>query len=159
DITPFYMAVPVYLMASGVLALGLSAGRRDFLPGAARIATFAGAVVLAAAVDVGSARFQQRGAWNFGWWPLIDVKHAPGPHAPMLWMPSYAMRSSGRFLCSQPAPSLHGVYATHVLLNYAIEMRLACGRSDALAGGTDDGRQHWIGLSRAMLDRLGVEPS
>ncbi|WP_300619045.1 hypothetical protein [Dokdonella sp.] len=159
DITPFYMAVPVYLMASGVLALGLSAdgsGRATLAP--ARVATVVGAVVLAVAADAGSARFQQRGSWSFGWWPLIDVKHAPSPHAPMLWMPSYAMRSSGRFLCSQQAPSLHGVYATHLLLNYAIEMRLACGRSDALAGGSEEGRQHWLGLSRAMLDRIGVEP-
>lgn len=157
-ITPFYMAAPVCVLGSGVLALGLSGKGGGRIFRLAHGLVLAGAIVLATATDAGIARFQQRGAWPFGWWPLIDVRHAPSPHAPMLWMPSYAMAASGRFLCSQPAPSVHGVYATHALLNYAIDMRLACGRSDVLVDGANPERQHWIGLSRAMLAQLGIEP-
>lgn len=161
ELTPFYMAAPVYVLGSGALALGLGGSRASNGSRGWRLAqalTCGGALVLAAGADIGIARFQQRGAWPFGWWPLIDVRQAPSAHAPMLWMPAYAMATSGRFLCSQPAPSVHGVYATHALLNYAIDMRLSCGRSDVVVNGADTDRQHWLGLSRATLAKLGIEP-
>lgn len=158
DVTPFYMAAPIYLLASGLLAVGLAALGGSIPAGAGRALLVAGIVVLAGCADRAVARWQTRGAWPFGFLPLIDVKREPGPHAPMLLMPAYAMGDSGRFLCSQSAPSMHGVYASHVVMNYEIEMRLACGRSDVLAGGSEAGRQHWLGLSRAMLAQLDLEP-
>lgn len=158
DITPYYMATPLQLALTGLLALGL-AGLGPPRPAVLlRGATIAAALAASCAVAAGCARFQVRGAFPFGWLPLADVKRAPSPAAPLLLMPAYTMDASGRFLCAQAAPSAHGAYAAHLVMNYAIEMRLACGRSDVLAGGDEPGRQHWLGLSRAMFARIDVEP-
>lgn len=158
DVTPFYMATPLQVVLAGLLGLGF-AGLGAARPAALlRGAMIAAALAAGCVVAAGCARFQVRGALAFGWLPLFDVKSAPSPTAPLLLMPAYAMDASGRFLCSQPAPSVHGAYAAHVVMNYAIEMRLACGRSDVLAGGDEAGRQHWLGLSRALFAQLDVEP-
>jgi hypothetical protein len=158
DITPYYMAAPLQLALCGLLALGL-AGLGPRRPAVVlRGSLIAAALAASCVVAAGCARFQIRGAFPFGWLPLADVKSAPSPTAPLLLMPAYAMDASGRFLCAQAAPSAHGAYAAHLVMNYAIEMRLACGRSDVLAGGEDPIRQHWLGLSRAMFARIDVEP-
>lgn len=158
DITPFYMATPLQVALTGLLGLGFAglgpSRPASVLRGSMIAAAFAASCLVAA----GCARFQVRGAFPFGWLPLADVKSAPSPTAPLLLMPAYAMDASGRFLCSQPAPSVHGAYAAHVVMNYAIEMRLSCGRSEVLAGGDEAGRQHWLGLSRAVFAQLDVEP-
>jgi hypothetical protein len=158
DVTPFYMATPLQVVLAGLLGLGFAGLGAARPAGLVRGAAIAAALAAGCVVAAGCARFQVRGALPFGWLPLFDVKSAPSPTAPLLLMPAYAMDASGRFLCSQPAPSVHGAYAAHVVMNYAIEMRLACGRSDVLAGGDDAGRQHWLGLSRALFARLDVEP-
>lgn len=158
DITPFYMAAPLQVALTGLLALGF-AGLGPGRPAAVlRGSMIAAALAASCVVAAGCARFQVRGAFPFGWLPLADVKSAPSPTTPLLLMPAYAMDASGRFLCSQAAPSAHGAYAAHLVMNYAVEMRLACGRSDVLAGGDDAGRQHWLGLSRAVFAQLDVEP-
>lgn len=158
DVTPFYMTTPVQVMLAGLLALGFAGLGDARLAMASRGSMLAAALLAGVLVTNGSAHFQVRGAWPFGWWPLIDAKHEPSPTTPLLLMPAYAMRASGRFLCSQPAPSVHGVYASHVVMNYEIDMRLACARHDVLGGGGEVGRQHWLGLSRALFAQLDVEP-
>ncbi|MEO5624566.1 MAG: hypothetical protein ABIQ70_00980 [Dokdonella sp.] len=158
DITPFYMASPLHVVACGALALGLSGlGATPFAIGARGI-VIVGALIIGVAIDVGTARLQTRGAFPFGWWPLADIKHEVTPTTPTLLMPAYAMAASGRFLCNQSKPAVHGSYANHLLLNYAIEMRLNCGRADVQLGGSDPQRQHWLGLTRAMFARLDVDP-
>jgi hypothetical protein len=37
-------------------------------------------------------------------------------------------------------------------------MRLACARSDVKLGGADPGQRHWLGLSRTLFARIGVQP-
>lgn len=159
DITPYYMTTPLRVVLAGTTGIGLA------LLGAARVAIgirggfLAIAIATGVAATAGAARWQTRGAWPFAWWPIADVVHAPGSPLPLLLMPAYAIDSSGRFLCSQPAPSVHGAYAGQVLFNYAMEMRLACKRSDVQLGGSDAARQHWLGLSRAMFARIDVKPA
>jgi len=68
------------------------------------------------------------------------------------------MDQSGKFLCAQENPSIHGAYGSQLIHNYAMDMRLACGRSDVHVGGDEAGRSHWLGLSRAMLAQSGVPP-
>ncbi|MEO6689960.1 MAG: hypothetical protein ABIS07_07225 [Dokdonella sp.] len=158
DITPFYMATPLHVVVCGALALGLSGLGETSLAAIGRMAVIVATVVIGIAVDVGTARLQTRGAFPFGWWPLADIKHEATPTIPSLLMPAYAMAASGRFLCSESAPSVHGSYANHLLLNYAIEMRLRCGRADVELGGNDPQRRHWLGLTRAMFARLDADP-
>jgi hypothetical protein len=71
-------------------------------------------------------------------------------------MPAYAQARSGNFLCSQEAPSVHGAYAAQLVFDHAIAMRLACDRADVHIGGSERDRQHWLGLSRALLAQIGV---
>ncbi|HEY0178203.1 MAG TPA: hypothetical protein VGC30_01055 [Dokdonella sp.] len=158
DITPFYMTAAVHVAGAGVLALGLGAlaDRRAVRALCVAFAAFAlGADAWAAA---GAARLQTRGAWPFAWFPLMDVAHARGAAAPLLLMPAYAMPASARFLCTEPAPAIHGGYANALLLNYAVETRLACPSADVELGGNDPARTHWLGLSRALFARLDVDP-
>lgn len=158
DITPFYMATPLHVGVCGVISLGLSGLGETSFAIVARSMVIAAALIIGVAVDVGTARLQTRGALPFGWWPLTDIKHEATPTTPTLLMPAYAMAASGRFLCNERAPSVHGSYASHLLLNYAIEMRLQCGRANVQLGGSDPQRSHWLGLSRAMFARLDVDP-
>jgi hypothetical protein len=74
----------------------------------------------------------------------------------LLLMPAFGVTASGDFLCAEKAPSAHGVLAQYLLHGYAIDMRLACGRSDVKLGGAEPQRQHWLGLSRAMFARIGL---
>lgn len=158
-VTPYYMVASSWLMLAGLVACGLAS------LGEARVARFtrAGVVVVALAACLlclqGVARLQTRGAWPFSWWPLFDVKHAPDPGVvSVLLLPAYAQDSSGRFLCAQEAPSVHGDYAASLVSDYAIAMRIACARSDVHLGGNETGRQHWLGLSRRLFAAIGVAP-
>jgi len=159
DITPYYMTTPLRVVLAGVIGIGLSSLGGSRAATGIRGGFLVVAIAAGVAAAVGAARFQVRGAWPFAWWPIADVTHAPGPPVPLLLMPAYAIDSSGRFLCSQSAPSVHGAYAGQVLFDYAMEMRLACARSDVHLGGSEAGRQHWLGLSRAMFARIDVEPA
>jgi hypothetical protein len=159
DITPFYMTSPLHVVACGAIALALAGlGRATWAVGL-RGGLIVFALVIAATANVGIARFQTRGALPFAWFPLMDVKHPAEPTVPVLMTPAYAMAASGRFLCDQRAASIHGGYANQLLLNYSIEMRLACGRDDVRIGGSDPARDHWLGLSRAMFAELDVDPA
>lgn len=158
EITPYYMTSPLIVTLSGAIAIGLAllGDRRVGRSIQASVATLC--VVAGLVVIAGTARFQTRGAWPFAWWPIMDVTHAGTPAQSLLLMPAYAVGASGRFLCSQAAPSVHGVYAGAELHGYAMDTRLACGRHDVQIGGSASGRQHWVGLSRAMFAALDLDP-
>ena len=70
------------------------------------------AVLACVVTTYANARFQIRGAWPFAWWPMFDVRHAPDEISPLLLTPAYAMDQSGRFLCAQHLPSIHGTYGS-----------------------------------------------
>lgn len=169
--TTYYMTTPLRVAAFGGIALGLAALGGLRRPGAGagtgratlrgwRRATAAILVGLVLAFNlaalVAANAYLRRGDWPFDFAALFDVTgpRAAAQHLPLL--PARAMLASGEFLCSQAAPSVHGAYARHLLHDYAIEMRLACGRSDAMAGGADPARQHWLGLARALTARAGL---
>lgn len=175
--TTYYMTTPLRIAALGGIALGLAAlgglrWRAAAVPGdwhAADMTSLGGwrsaaaaalvALVLAfnlAGLLAANAHLR-RGDWPFDFAALFDIT-GPGAAAQRLpLLPARAMQASGEFLCSQAAPSVHGAYARHLLHDYAIEMRLACGRSDAIAGGADPARQHWLGLARALTARAGLQ--
>jgi len=158
DITPFYMTSSLHVVTCGAIALALAGLGRATWAVAVRGGLIVVALVIAATANIGIARFQTRGALPFAWFPLMDVKHSPEPTVLVLMTPAYAMAASGRFLCDQRAPSIHGGYANQLLLNYAMEMRLTCGRDDVRIGGSDRGRDHWLGLSRAMFAAIDIDP-
>lgn len=129
-------------------------------PGGWRSAAAAALIALVLAFNLAGLlaanAYLRRGDWPFDFAALFDIT-GPGAAAQRLpLLPARAMQASGEFLCSQAAPSVHGAYARHLLHDYAIEMRLACGRSDAQAGGADPARQHWLGLARALSAQAGL---
>lgn len=157
--SPFYMTTPVHVVLAGLVALGLDRiGESIFARG---VRAFTGAVCVAmfGACAICFAQFQINGNWPFNFFPLYNVTAAAGTTNSLLLMPAYAMGESGRFLCAQPSASVHGALARQLLYDYAIGMRLSCGRSDVWIGGNDSARMHWLGLSRAMLAAVHVEPN
>lgn len=154
--TTYYMTTPLRCVALGGVALGLA------LLGEARIAALlrAGlaALVLAlqGAATASADRFLANGNWPFNFQALFDVAVTGTEPMRLPLLPAYAMRASGEFLCTQPALAAHGAYARHLLYDYAMEMRLHCGRADVVAGGTDAQRVHWLGLSRSVARQAGL---
>jgi hypothetical protein len=157
-LTPYYMTTSSHVMLAGLVAIGLSCLGESIGARALRTLVAASAVLACVVTTYGNARFEIRGAWPFAWWPMFDVRHAPDEIVPLLLTPAYAMDASGRFLCAQHLPSIHGAYASQLIHNYAMDMRLACGRADVHAGGNESERTHWLGLSRAMFAHSGVRP-
>lgn len=157
-LTPYYMTSSSHVAIAGLVAIGLSALGGSLAARALRGAVAACAVGACLLTTVANARFEVRGAWPFGWWPMFDVRHAPDQTAPLLLTPAYAMDASGRFLCAQAAPSIHGTYGNQLIHNYAMDMRLTCGRADVHVGGAEGQRTHWLGLSRAMFAESGARP-
>lgn len=157
-LTPYYMTSSSHVMVAGLAALGLSALGDARAARALRAMAVVAAVAACAVTTYANARFEIRGTWPFAWWPMFDVRHAPDQTAPLLLTPAYAMDESGRFLCAQKAPSIHGTYGSQLIHNYAMDMRLSCGRADVHVGGSEPERTHWLGLSRAMFARSGARP-
>ena len=88
--------------------------------------------------------------------PLYDIKQPLAQGTPMPFMPAYALGASGDRLCATPDAAVHGVLAVHLLHDYAIEARLACGDVSRLrlGGKGDTGTTHWAGVSRTIADAL-----
>lgn len=157
DATPFYMTTPLHVLMIGIVALGLT-NSRPAITQIARPAFVLVSLVLFAAATIAFARFQSQGSWPFSFFPLFDTTADATPTKPLPLMPAYAMSGSGKFLCAQKDVSAHGDYARNLLYDYAVEMQIACGRHDVLIGGSETGREHWLGLSRALLADLRVQP-
>src|SRR6476469_44429 len=111
-------------MIAGLVAIGLGAFGEAAAARVLRGVVAASVIAACLLTTYANARFEIRGAWPFGWWPMFDVRHAPDPTSPLLLTPAYAMDDSGRFLCAQPAPSIHGSYGSQLIHNYAMDMRL-----------------------------------
>ncbi|MCQ4164943.1 hypothetical protein [Tahibacter harae] len=161
--TTYYMTTPLRIAALGGIALGLAAlggGAGAAAPRGWRCAGAAALTGLVLAFNLASLlaanAYLRRGDWPFDFAALFDVTGTGAAAQRLPLLPARAMRASGEFLCSQAAPSVHGAYARHLLHDYAIEMRLACGRSDAIAGGADPARQHWLGLARTLTAQAGL---
>lgn len=156
--TPYYMTTPLRVVGLGALALGLAQLQwRAFAPWLRRFAIGL-ALGLNLVCTVAAARFLVAGNWPFDFQALFNVVGARAEPAPLLLLPAYAMRASGEFLCSEPAASVHGAYARHLLYDYAMETRLSCARSDVQVGGADPARRHWLGLSRQLARQAGLAP-
>lgn len=155
--TTYYMTTPLRVVMLGGIALGLAAlgsGRWRRVGAGALLVAVLGFNIAAL---VAANRHLRHGDWPFDFAALFDVIGPRGEPQPLPLLPASAMRASGGFLCDQSAVTAHGAYARHLLHDYAIEMRLACGRADVEAGGTYPSRLHWLGLGRALADRVGVE--
>ncbi len=157
-LTPYYMTSSSHVLIAGLVAIGLSSLGSSILARGMRGLVVAMAVLACGVTTYANARFQIRGAWPFALWPMFDVRHAPDEISPLLLTPAYAMDLSGRFLCAQHLPSIHGTYGSQLIHNYAMDMRLACNRADVHVGGNEPERTHWLGLSRQMFAHSGVRP-
>lgn len=158
DMTPYYMTTALRVFLAGIVAVGLvelGTGTAARLVRALAAAVAVASFVICAQAG---ARLQKRGELPFNFFPLFNVVADDQPTLPLLLMPAGGVAASGQFLCAQAAPSAHGVLAQYLLHGYAIDMRLACARAGVRLGGNDAGRQHLLGLSRAMFKALGREP-
>ena len=158
DMTPYYMTTPLRVVLAGIVGIGLAGLTRPFVAALARATAYIAAAASFALCGVRAAQLQKHGEWPFNFFPMFNVGAAPQDTQPLLLMPAYGVAASGQFLCSAPAVSAHGALAQYLLHGYAIDMRLACSRSDVSLGGADPRRAHWLGLSRALWARIGVRP-
>ncbi len=158
DMTPYYMTTSLHVVLVGIVAFGLATFRGGVIAAGVR----SGACLLATAgfliCATRAAHLQKHGDWPFSFFPLFNVSEAAQPTVPLLLMPAYGVAASGDFLCAEPLPAAHGALAQYLLHGYAVDMRLACARSDVKLGGADPGRRHWLGLSRTLFARIGVQP-
>lgn len=157
--TTYYMTTPLRVVALGAIALGLAQWRGFRFVRGLHGAAITLALGLNVLCGVAAARYVVSGNWPFSFQALFNVTQPTTEPVRLLLLPAYAMSDSGAFLCGQRAPSVHGAYARHLLYDYAMEMRLACARNDAQAGGADAYRTHWLGLSRAVAKAAGLAPS
>lgn len=154
--TTYYMTTPLRCIGLGGVALGLA------LLGQARLATLLRAslivlvLALQTAASVSAGRYLASGNWPFNFQALFDVASPSTEPMRLPLLPAYAMGASGEFLCAQPAVAAHGVYARHLLYDYAMEMRLHCDRADVVVGGTQEPRVHWLGLSKAVARQAAL---
>jgi len=158
-ITPYYMTTVLRTALAGMVAIGLAdlgAQRLAWIARAATVAIVTAAYVLCTGSSIA---YQNAGNWPFGFVPLFAVTERFAPTQPFLMLPAHAIGASGALLCRSPRPTLHGVFAQQLLHDYAMDERLACARSDVKLGGADAGREHWLGLSRALFEQLQVVPS
>ena len=154
----YYMIASSHVMLAGLVGIGLCQLGEWPLARAVRACAVVAALAACLATSYGNARFQIRGAWPFAWMPMFDVRQPAEAPTPLLLMPTYAVADSGQFLCAQARPSIHGTYGSQLIHNYAMDMRLACGRSDVHIGGNESDRSHWLGMSRALFAQSGVRP-
>lgn len=154
--TTYYMITSLRVVACGALAIGLAALGRAAVARGVQGAAIMLALGLNLVCGVVAARFLVVGNWPFDFAALFDVTARDTAPQPLPLLPAYAMRDSAALLCAETATTVHGAYARHLLYDYAIEMRLRCGRSDTLAGGDAPSRMHWLGLARSVAKTTGL---
>ena len=155
NITPYYMTTSSHVMLAGLVAIGLSALGRSMAVAWLRGLIVALAILACLVTTYGYARVEIRGAWPFAWWPMFDVRHDPDAATPLLLTPAYAMDVSGRFLCGEHQPSIHGTYGSQLIPT--MQWRCAWRAGGGCMWGQESGRTHWLGLSREMF-ASGVPP-
>jgi hypothetical protein len=159
DVTPFYMTTPLHLVLAVLFALGIESVSWLAAVRHVRTAFSASAVLGVLLCTICIARHQVSGDFRFSFFPLYAVSSPPQPLSSTTFVPAYAMMESGKFFCLHDDATVHGVLARHILYDYAIEMRLSCGRNDVRVGGDDAKRTHWLGMPEAMYSRLGLYPA
>jgi len=156
--TPYHMTYVLWVFASGLIALGLRAwfDFRAWRLVALLAMTFAGIWTITMQANV--AISLERGAYRFALLPLFDIKQPRQHGAPMPFVPAYALAANGERLCAAPDVVAHGVLAVHLLHDYAIEARLACGDTSHvyLGGKGAPDSTHWAGISRVIVDTLNL---
>jgi hypothetical protein len=156
--TPFHMTYVLWVFAAGLLALGLR-GWLDIRFGyavAAAAVAFAAATIVALQLSV--AGTLERGDYRFTLLPLFDIKRALPRDGPMPFVPAHALAASGELLCASSSISIHGVFAVHLLHDYAIEAHLACRDTSHiwLGGRNSADTPHLAGVSAAFAEALKV---
>jgi len=159
NVTPYYQTVVLRTVLTGIVAVGLASFGETVSARLVRLFTVVVVAISYSTCLTAAIRFQTHGDWPFSFFPLFNVIGESQPAAAFLALPSYAIGDSGKFLCASQSPSTHGLLAQQLLHDYAMDMRLACDRSNVKLGGADANREHWLGLSRASLMRLGVTPA
>jgi hypothetical protein len=159
-VTPFYMLLPWWVLATAVLALALQALDRSGATGRrfARAALTASLVlsILASAMLVGRA---EQGSMSLPVHAVGDVARADASR-PVLLLPAWRHDALGERLCGSERPVvLHGDLAVATHVGMSLGSRLRCGeRGDPWIGGGAglDAAEHWLGLSPHSRTRAGL---
>jgi len=157
--TPYYMTTVLYVVLTGLIAFGLAEIEDGYVVAKGRTFVLLATVSLTALCTFATASYAARGNWPFAFYPMFDVTGLAQPSKATMFLPAYAIARSGRFLCEQEKPTVHGIYGRHLLYDYGMDTRFACGLSETMVGGSDPARSHWLGLSRSTIDILGIHPA
>ncbi len=162
---PYYMLTPIWFVLSGLIAIGLSTA---FAFQSTRMTTSARAALPIACVSllvalhlvfvVAATRTLQVGHWPFAINPVMDVKHPVDLHRPHPLLSAVQSRQTGRWLCRNSGLAIHGSLALTLIHGYAMDARLTCSGIDHSAGGSEAGRAHVIGISKALASEIDRKP-
>jgi hypothetical protein len=153
--TPYYMTFVVWVLVTGIVAAGVRASLAHQLLRWPTATVIALGVAGIAVTQVCMARTIDRGEYAFAFFPLFDVKQPFQAGTPMPFATARALRRSGKALCAEETIAAHGSLAVHLLHDYALEARLACGRAAHIRLGGESGTK-LVGVSRRIRRALGV---
>ncbi len=156
--TPFYMTYVLWVFGAGLLALGVRAWFDLPVWRSAVILIIAVACIGTAYIQASIATTLERGEYAFALLPLFEITQPAAHGEPVPFVPVHSLAKSGALLCSAQSVSAHGALAVHLLHDYAIEARLACGERPHLSlGGLGDSRTiHWVGISRGFAEAVSI---
>ncbi|WP_223846337.1 GtrA family protein [Wenzhouxiangella sp. AB-CW3] len=156
----YYMLSGVHTILLGIAAFGIAywASRirssRRILNG-----IVVGAISMSSTVYLLYAIDAREGGWPFAFMPLFNVTSAMDPHARHPFLTPMAASASGRWLCRNRDVVVHGSYALSILHTYASESQLRCGIAHVPVHGLmERSARHVVGVSKALLRRVNVEP-
>ncbi|MGH8799642.1 MAG: hypothetical protein ACREX7_05300 [Casimicrobiaceae bacterium] len=160
--TPYYMTF--VLLPAAALGVGAALTALDQRGRAGRAATMcAAALIVAIELALAGGQLERAGeSWlRTALVNVSDFKAAAQAVKEEPLYPAWTRDAVARALCASARPvALHGMLATGVDIDFAIETWLACGRRDrAVLAGTDPAAEHWIGLPAYAWRRLGLVPA
>lgn len=162
---PYYMLTPIWFVLCGLIAIGLGTGsafKSTWMTASARAALPIVSVSLLVALHLvfvaAATRTLHFGQWPFAINPMMDVKQPVDLHRPHPLLSAVQSRQTGRWLCRNSGLAIHGPMALTLVHGYAMGARLTCGGIDHLAGGSEIGQAHVIGLSKALASEIDQTP-
>jgi hypothetical protein len=161
-VTPFYMLLPWWVLATAVLAQALQALDRSGATGRqfARGA-LAASLVLSILASAMLVRRAEQGSMSLPVHAVGDVARADASR-PVLLLPAWRHDALGERLCGSQRPVvLHGDLAVAIHVGMSLGSRLRCGeRGEPWIGGgaAIDAAEHWLGLSPHSRMRAELAP-
>jgi len=153
---PYYMTTVIRVALFGLVALGLAvpmhATRRR---GTALVASLLlGSLLLHGVMVHGVHALQRRDTLPLAVFPLFHVTGSATPTIELPLLGITGLDAAARWGCARPSLALHGSWIVSTRNNYGVEFRMHCPQTDAVAGGADPQREHWLGLTASLAQAV-----